>query len=111
MNPDWITTLRHTLFGKRISWEDELYILKPFARDLLALQQLAVLTLSLTAVFIPATFSIVWLLNTLGAVSKTTADSIGIPAISTISGTLSAAVGYLKFRRELGNEEKVSPAP
>jgi len=86
----------------------ELLLVRSSARDLLVLQVLAVFALSLTAVFIPATFSVVWLLNALGIVTATSANSISLPTLSTVSGVLSAAVAYLKFRRESNTEEKRS---
>lgn len=86
----------------------ELVLFRPTGRDLLVVQVLAVFSLSLTAVFIPATFSVVWLLNALGVVTATAANSITLPTLSTVSGVLSAAVAYLKFRREIKTEEKSS---
>jgi len=84
----------------------ELLLFRSSARDLLVLQVLAVFALSLTAIFIPATFSVVWLLNALGVVTTTAANSISLPTLSTVSGALSVAVAYLKFRREVKADEK-----
>jgi hypothetical protein len=78
----------------------EIFSLSPSSRDLLVLQILAVLLLSMTTVLLPATFSIVWFLNAFGVVSETQSKSLGIPTISTICGVLSAVIAYLKFRRE-----------
>ncbi|HRB17528.1 MAG TPA: hypothetical protein PK224_17160 [Nitrospira sp.] len=86
----------------------ELLLFRSSGRDLIVVQVLAVFTLSLTAVFIPATFSVVWLLNALGVVTATAAESISLPTLSTVSGVFSAAVAYLKFRREIKTEEKSS---
>ena len=84
----------------------QLLLFQSSARDLLVLQVLAVFSLSLTAVFIPATFSVMWLLNALGVVTETASNSISLPTLSTVSGVLSAAIAYLKFWRENQNRKK-----
>jgi len=78
----------------------ELVSFKSSAKDLLVLQIISIFLLGMTAVFIPAMFTIVWLLNTLGVVSKSGSDLISLPALSTIAGLLSAAISYIKFRKE-----------
>ncbi len=78
----------------------ELMRLRTTSNDLLVLQVLAVFALTFTAVILPATLSVIWLLNALGVIDRSAAKSMGIPTLSTISGVLSATVAYFKIRRE-----------
>lgn len=77
-----------------------LFSMRPAARDLLALQVLAIFMLTLTSVLLPASFSTIWFLNQVGAISHATANSIGLPTLSTITGLISTALAILKFRKE-----------
>jgi hypothetical protein len=77
-----------------------LYSMRPAARDLLALQVLTIFLLALTSVLLPASFSAIWLLNQVGAISEETARAIGLPTLSTVTGVVSAALAIQKFRKE-----------
>lgn len=82
-----------------------LYSMRPTAHDLLALQMLAIFMLALTSVLLPASFSTIWLLNQIGVISATTAREIGLPALSTVTGAISAALAIQKFRKESATSE------
>lgn len=86
----------------------ELLLRPATTRDGLIVQALAACFLSLTAVFIPGSFSAIWLLNRLGVISEDAARDISLPALSTILGCLSAIIGFLKFRREASGISKKS---
>lgn len=77
-----------------------LYSLRPSARDLLVLQVAAIFLLSLCSVLLPSTFSTLWFLNQVGAISLKTAETIGLPTLSTVTGIVSAAIAFLKYRKE-----------
>lgn len=83
----------------------ELIRLKASARDLVVLQVVAVFLLSLTSVFVPATFSIVWTLESLGAITQKAAGTISIPTLSTVSAAFSALISYLKYRSEIKSDK------
>lgn len=78
----------------------ELLRLKAEANDGLVLQVLAIVSLGITAVFLPALFTLVWLLNAVGVLSKSGADALGLPGLSTLAAVVSATLGWLKYRRE-----------
>jgi hypothetical protein len=77
----------------------ELIKLKPKEKDLLVLKIIAVFFLGLTGVFLPALFSFVWLLYTLGVLTVTQAAAIQLPTLATVASIASAVVSYLTYRR------------
>lgn len=82
----------------------ELVRLKAGSNDGLVLQVLAIVSLGITAIFLPALFTLVWILNAVGVLSKSGADALGLPGLSTLAAVVSATVGWLKYRRETKRE-------
>jgi hypothetical protein len=77
-----------------------LFSLRPAAKDLVVLQAIAIFTYSFTSVLLPAGLTAIWFANQVNLISLDQARAIGLPALSAVTGIVSAAMTYYKLRKE-----------